>query len=448
MWGRPVGARREWCVVIRTAARLAIGLLVASSALVPFAAAAEDEPEPQGIPDEWVEGAAILERDYGLTPTVAKERIADQSDRFMFREMVADALGPFFSGFRFDPVSGVQSILVTDADRAAGAVQKLAAEYAIPTSIVEVEYSYDELREIAAAASRGQAGIPAEHVESAQIDDNSNTVDVYVQKEYLPEAKAQVRSNNAIVVSAYEPLATIDEVCTSKDSCGGPLRGGIEIWRGSSSSFVCSLGFTATASDGSRWAITAGHCPTALDQPFGHSEQAIGLVRQYVNNPSGSHSDVDVARIRIDSTYWKAWAAAGYLLKINSSNVVQNAPNELSNTIALRSTIDIGDVLCLSAASPTFGDSCGTVSEEFDTRGAVVIGNYDACPGDSGGAWSWNAGDGTYWGFGVHEGGRNGCPVLSGGGDNDSQGFSVFSAIPDINDYWDATSAATIRIDE
>lgn len=448
--------RGIWAATAGLVACLTLG--VAGSAVsVPDTDLTPDPPSASStdegaMPSEWIEGAQVLAREYGLSETEALERVSTQTARMEFRETTAATLGETFAGFRYDPVSGVQTVLTTEPESDGADIAVLAKDAGIDVAIEEATYSYDDLRSLAEKAQQGGLGIAAKDVVSAQIDDNSNSVVVYVPEERLEALSGQTVQQSlheTVTLEAYVEDHGVEEVCTGKRSCGGPLRGGIELWRTTSASYVCSLGYTATSGDGARWAITAGHCPTAgsVNQNFGHGEQYIGPVRDYVNNPAGAHRDVDVARIRMDNSYWKAWPAAGYLLRINSSNVVQNDPNRLVHTIDYRSSIELADVYCLSARSPRWGDSCGSVTDEFDQDGLVVIGNYDACGGDSGGAWNWNNGSGGYWGIGVHEGGNPGCPQETGGR-NDSRGWSRFSAVPDINDYWDATSSVAIRINE
>jgi hypothetical protein len=247
-----------------------------------------------------------------------------------------------------------------------------------------------------------------------------------------------------VLPSIPESENGVDEACTSKTSCGRPLRGGIRLWRNSVG--VCSVGYHASASDGSRWAVSAGHCGQVGDQ-WGHGEQYFGPVRQQHNNQA-PYTSVDVGRARLDNAYWKASAPGGYLIRIDSSNNVLNSPHDIGLAIQNRSTIDVGDWVCLSAMSPTYGDSCGTVTDESaGSNGDVRVGDYDACPGDSGGAWVTRVSSGDYWVFGVHEGGRTGCPTRDSGQPNSSQGFSDFSAIPDINDYWDDLNDDVLRID-
>jgi len=227
-----------------------------------------------------------------------------------------------------------------------------------------------------------------------------------------------------------------------------PLRSAINIWAGTANNDQCSLGYAATASDGSWWAITAGHCVAengGINTRWGHGEQYFGPARDSINNFGPYYIDVDVARIRIDNAYWREIMPGGYLMNINSSNVVQDTPRVLDDRIIIRSQIDVGDPVCLQARFVRYGDSCGTVTREFNGTGQVEVGTYDACPGMSGGAWITPA-NGEYWGFGVHDGGRDGCPQFDGGL-NSSQGYSYFSSLPDINDYWDYTSNATIRVD-
>lgn len=447
--------RVMWSATAGLAGCLILGV-VASAVSVPDTDSTPDllvssSTDEGPIPSEWIEGAQVLAREYGLSETEALERVSTQTARMEFRETVAATLGDTFAGFRYDPVSGVQTVLTTEPESDGAEIAVLAQDAGINVAIEEATYSYDELRSFAEKAQEGELGIAAKDVVSAQIDDNSNSIVVYVPEERLEALSTQRMQqslHDTVTLEAYVEGHSVEETCTGKYSCGAPLRGGIGLWRTTSTNYQCSLGYTATSGDGARWAITAGHCRTADDQTFGHGEQSIGPVRDYVNNPAGAHRDVDVARIRMDSSYWRAWPAAGYLLRINSSNVVQNDPNRVVHSIDYRSSIELADVYCLSARSPRWGDSCGSVTDEFDQDGLAVIGNYDACPGDSGGAWVWNNGSGGYWGIGVHEGGRTGCPWYDSGQSNDSQGWSRFSAIPDINDYWDATSSVTIRINE
>lgn len=42
------------------------------------------------------------------------------------------------------------------------------------------------------------------------------------------------------------------------------MRSGIVLWAATAGDHQCSLGFTARAGDGSRWAVTAGHCGAIL----------------------------------------------------------------------------------------------------------------------------------------------------------------------------------------
>lgn len=401
----------------------------------------DDTPRPA----EWEEAITVLKNTYGLDDETARRRVADQTSRLQFRESAAEALGDLFAGFRFDMQSGVQEVFVTDTEEAGPVVTEVGARFGVETVVREAERSYQDLETLVRRAEAGELGIAQDDVLHAVLDDNRNVVVVHVAEERLPTLREAVKTPG-IELAPFVPDGAVDEVCTGHYSCGGPLRGGIGVWRGSAATYVCSLGHSATGNDGSRWAITAGHCVTVQDQLFGHGGQYFGPARQFINNPAGSYSGVDVARIRIDNAYWHQWESAGRLINITPNSTVAETPKELTWALRSRSSIDVGDVYCLAALSPTFGDACGAVSQEYTHNGAVRVGNYDACPGDSGGAWVWNSGSG-YWGIGVHEGGASGCPKESGDA-NSSQGFSDFTAIPDITTYWDANSVATIRIDE
>ena len=95
-----------------------------------------------------------------------------------------------------------------------------------------------------------------------------------------------------IPVNFVDSSGVVPEVCTDRYNCGGPLRSGVVL----SSPFtyndeLCSMGFTASGSDGSRWAITAGHCAdvTGDNTNWAHGAQNIGPMRE-ATNPDLSRS--------------------------------------------------------------------------------------------------------------------------------------------------------------
>jgi streptogrisin C len=86
------------------------------------------------------------------------------------------------------------------------------------------------------------------------------------------------------------------------------------------------------------------------------------------------------------------------------------------------------------------GASCGTVVDPVSFQGLVEV-SIDSCPGDSGGGW-YHIGTNSAriaWGIQSRSDDGNEC---HGAGEH-----SFFSALPDINTFWDDNSAATIRVE-
>lgn len=235
------------------------------------------------------------------------------------------------------------------------------------------------------------------------------------------------------------PLEPGDGTCTSRQSCGWPVRGGIGIGKfnssgGGSTTVTCTLGFAANASDGSRWVLTAGHCPTRNDilqgVVYGHGEKAFGPVRSrcYWYDGTCSYSAVDVSRVRVDSTYWKlGWG--GYLWAGPGSRV------DIDYAIAYMSTLSNGMALCKSALSDDPGvDNCGVIDDVSSVNGVHVSGIH-VCHGDSGGPM-YLITSGQRWGVGVFS------LLSSPTCDTDL----TMSPLPLINEFFDGTSAATVRV--
>lgn len=399
---------------------------------------------------EWAEAAADLQDVYGIEAEQAQVVVETQGARLEFREMIPETLGEVFAGLRFEPVTNTQVVLVTDVGLAEARARDVVADAGFPIRFEQARYSFSELQALVNEIESGERRVDPSLILNISVDHENNRVRILVDQKVESDFAAlldDLVAENIVEVVARVDDGSVPEVCTSKSSCGGPVRSGIIIWKDNDSVPWCSLGYSASASDGSRWIITAGHCPDGINQTWGHGDQAFGPVRE-IKDPTSAPTNVDVARIRLDSTYWKSWVADSLLLQINSSNVVQNAPSDIDYTLRYRSTINTGDPVCISARHARWGDSCGVINDLYGAHDMVRVGDYDACGGDSGGAWVWRQADGKYWGFGVHHGGRQGCPYLDNGGSNSSQGYSLFSAMPDIYAYWDDKHSATIRADD
>lgn len=435
---------------MRTAA-LALVQVVTLTALAGPTAAADDTapvPEYQSMVDAYL-------RDYpGVPLDRARVAVETQGRRIAMLEELGRTGAADFGASWYDPRTNLEHVLVT-SDAMAATVRALAARHGVDVVVGRARY---RLRDLTALAARINAALTPDMVLERSVfavaDSTMNRVKVITR---TPERAAE-----ALAVYANDPRVVVEQgggtaaptACTSRTSCGAPFRSGISVGRDwdaggpQQAEVYCSAGFTARATDGSRWMITAGHCAGAWEDAgvssscasaayggcWGHGQQWWGPIRD--NWPYGvpPYANIDVARARRDNTYW---TAGGYMYNA----AAPNSPVDVDAAIEFRFTIQVGDPVCQSMLHAVPGASCGTVTNVAhpDWYGMVAV-SIDSCVGDSGGGWYMLSGT-QRWAVGIQSAADNGS-ACHGAGEK-----SYFSAIPDINAYWDNTSAATIRFE-
>ncbi|MFC0529735.1 S1 family peptidase [Phytohabitans kaempferiae] len=370
----------------------------------------------------------------GVGAAEAARRIDGQADRVRLLEGLSRDFPGTFGGSWYDGATGIQHVQATTT-AAASTFTTIATAAGVPVRAHLVSFSYRQLRQEFTLANDGAHPVlGATAADHSGIDVQANRVVVALPAAQVGQARAALASRaagaGAIEVLERGGVEAVEDACHDRRNCGRPIRGGIILWRGSYASASCSLGFTASAADGSHWAVTAGHCG-AVNTQWGHGERPIGPMRQVRDTGS-----VDVGRIRIDSSYWKG-STWGWLYNTQD----REAPLSVDYALSSEATIQVGETVCLSAWHSTASQSCGIIAEVNDAsvRGMVRVTGFDACPGDSGGGWFMRSSTGQRWAYGIHSRSNNGCHV--------SGGTSWFSSLPDINAYWDSVSSANIRVD-
>jgi streptogrisin C len=409
---------------MRSRTQLVVLGLLAAVVVTPTAARAGESADPN---PQFEAQVAAYQRDYpGLGEAAARRAAAGQEWRIQLLEQLqTEPAG--FGGSWYDPVTDVQHVNAVGA-AAAARVVALGAGTGLTITTHQVQHSLTELEDIAAGINAGSDPVLGKAaMGNAFPDPVANRVTVR-----LPSADYdRVRNSGPppAVVDLVEGDApeVVPEACVSRFSCSTPLRGGIVLWGGNHGN-QCSLGYTALAADGSRWAITAGHCGdiTGAGPTWGHGTGAIGPMVEGVNS-----GNVDVARIQITNPYWQA---GGWMYDYYAPNT----PAKLHYAITARGTVQAGDGVCLNAWHSD-ANNCGIILNSYDVRGMPVT-SYDACPGDSGGTWFNITPGGRRIGYGVHMGGPASCK-------DHEKGYSYFTAIPDLNAHWDRTTAARLRIE-
>ncbi|MFT4156959.1 MAG: S1 family peptidase [Microbacterium sp.] len=388
----------------------------------------DEYPEHREAIDE------LMTRNPEFSEEDARHRVHGQESRALVKERAASEFPDEFGGAWYDEDSDVLHVIVTSMG-IAPEISKIADEEGVQVHIEGGIYSLVDLDKIAFRLEEGKVpGIPALDASVGELwndfpangwvlhlepGSDSERIAAAVAKEF-PDGV--VRTEIGESSGAEEP-----DVCTSRLACGQPARSGVVISVNGSNS--CSLGYRASASDGSKWVYTAGHC-AGLNDAIGHGAQAFGPVRLRSYTPGG----FDFLRARIDNSYWLI-SGGGYQYNAREPE----NPTTIDYAISATSTIGVGDPVCLNAWHSIIGTSCGFVTQVNTSTGRVKT-NFDACPGDSGGAWTWRTTSGAYWAYGLHSSSLDNSCHASGG-------FSYFISVPRINAFNDANSTATVRVE-
>jgi len=277
--------------------------------------------------------------------------------------LVADALeselGSKAVGSYYDDtgklVIAVSDLSTAQLVRRSGAIAKL------------VRFTADQLNAVQAELNRLAAGSSAGKVRSWYVDPISGTVVVTVPKgardpiteRFLKRAKS---NGDRVTVRSVSGRVT-----TTADDFS--LRGGVQVDK--NTGYVCSLGFNARTTKGTRIFLTAGHC-TAGKPSFSRNGYVLGNTRTS-SFPGNDFGTVGVI---------EGWNQQGYIEGWGAGNV---AVKGIANST-------IGSTLCKSGKST--GWTCGKIVARNVTvnygSNRVVRGlfQHTACveSGDSGGA--------------------------------------------------------------
>ncbi|MBB5937351.1 S1 family peptidase [Streptomyces zagrosensis] len=294
-----------------------------------------------------------MERDLGLTPAEAKERIANEYRAATLEPKLRGSLGADFGGSWLAGDSARLVIATTDpadsaAISAAGATAKV-----VKHSIKELNAAKSSLDRIARTNSTATAPV-------WYVDVKTNSVVVRASNPAAAHslvAKSGADSTLVRVVKSAEQPQTFYDV-----------RGGDAYYIGSGSR--CSIGFSVTKGTQSGFA-TAGHCGKAGATTTGYNRVAQGSFQ------ASRFPGADMAWVAVNSQWTvKPW------VKGPSGNV----------TVAGSQQTAVGGSICRSGS--TTGWHCGTVQQHNTsvsypqgTISGVTRTSVCAEPGDSGGSY-------------------------------------------------------------
>lgn len=433
---------------VRIALACATVLSTTISTAAPASAAPTPESRPAALDSSLPEFEPLVQaylRDHPQMSRAHAVRVVTTAPfRFGLVHKLATADPAGFGGAWYDPSTDILHVNAVGGDTADEAAE-LGRAWGLNVSTKQVFFSHRDLQQVADEINAGMDTIPGSGW--GAVDAVNNTLLVGVDEAHMKSATAAIDS---IVIggtragAASRPAIQLvpskasdgshEQACTDRLHCGNPARSGVGLWHDFEGNYVCSTGFTARTHVGtvSRWVTTAGHCTAGINVEWGHGEQFFGPMRSAHNAPN-----VDVARIRIDNSYW---TTGGHMY--SDAGTPHITP--LDNVAHARSFILQGEGVCLTAMS---GARCGTIVNAADpVSGGLVRVSTNACGGDSGGGWYWPGG--SVYGrvaYGLHEGVARDDPP----GCNQPGVDSVFTAVPDITAFWNSTDAvgASLRFE-
>lgn len=425
-----MNARRR-ILAVATAAAIAAGL-AGTSATTTVTASATTLPDP-GMPPAMV--AKYREWYPDVPLPVLYQRLALTYPQNTLLERFVHEHRETFGGSWYDYGTGVWHLLATD-DATLAAMADDARAQGLTVATRRVRYSGEALHERATRIQLGKD--PMSKVSTkAGVDIQNNRVQLAA-----PAERRSVQDPMVTYVDP-EPERGREQACIDRNNCGYPLRSGIILWHQAPPDpddptpepnpdpndperrfRSCSLGWVARGTDGSTWALTAGHCANFQDEVWGHGGQYLGRMRQCGHQaaeyPCIRTADVDAARIHITNPYW-SMGSYGHIFSTPSSYV------DVDNAITSKLQIQPNQAVCLSAWHSSYignsfpehddmdhyheesPDVCGRIKSVADpaheSKPSVV--GASVCPGDSGGAWYMMAGGGERWAMGMHNGGEH-----------------------------------------
>jgi hypothetical protein len=412
-------------------ARVLLVVLLALCLLAAVRPASAEPGDPAPADPTWPD---TLVRDYTAAyPTLTAAQVRDRLDKAERRKRLAmgwaQAHPTTYAGTWYDFSADVVHVATTAGRQRAAlqadgsAVGITIATHMVSRSLLDLELTRDRI--LAGSLVPG-----VDDGDQVRLDLPTNSVTIGAPADDRRRmAGLRLPAGTRLVPVTKGPVG-VPAACRDRLNCGAPLRSGVNIGTFFNRADAgCSVGFTARGTDGSRWALTAGHCVPQnhidVGRLWGHGEQYIGPARQRYDTGA-----VDVARIRMDNPYWRQ-AGGGYMYATPTSTV------DVDLAILYRSTIEINDSVCLTGRRYNPGDdNCGRVTRLYNERDLVEISGLKACGGDSGGA-AYLLLSGARWGYGL----LNSTSLRTAPGDcTPANSKAYFSPLPDINRFFDSRS--------
>ncbi|MFE6974178.1 S1 family peptidase [Streptomyces sp. NPDC057682] len=343
---RTTALRTALSAVLLVGAWAGAGFPSATAADTPAAAprSTAAEPASSGL-------LAAMRRDFGLTETQARTRLAAEKSATALEPRARHAAGNAYGGSWFDPSTGALTVAVTGTEQA-------AAVRATGATVRLVTHSARTLDAVKAKLDRLDA--PA-GVSSWHVDPKANTVVVNVARSARADNDVRAFVSRA---RAAGPV-TVEQAAGSPQTFAAGTVGGDPYYTGN---VRCSIGFSVHGGF-----VTAGHCGRAGASVRGWDGSGIG------NFQGSSFPGDDYAWVNVGSGWWTVPVVLGW--------------GTVSDQLVRGSAVaPVGSSVCRSGSTTHW--HCGTVLATNETvnysQGAVyqmTKTNVCAEGGDSGGSF-------------------------------------------------------------
>lgn len=345
-----------------TRAAVGAGALLAGMALAAGTASAAPTPAPPtpGAPPVAAEAPAAsmreaLQRDLGLSPEQASQRLAAEATAADTEQVLAAELGADFAGAYFEPGAGALTVAITDPARADEVWDAGATPSVVARDDDDLDRTQDEL----------DAEVePGSGVTGSYVDPATNTVVLTA----LPGARDEAAEQIAEADVDADSVRVVQTDAAPELYVG--YRGGDPYYI--NNQFVCSVGFPVRSSSGVNGFVTAGHCGASGSSITNPQNQGSGTFR------GSSFPGNDYAWVQSNSNF----TGLAQVNRYDGTAIVVRG----------QQTAPVGASVCRSGQ--TTGWKCGTIQSRnqsvFYAEGTVSgLTRTSACAegGDSGGSW-------------------------------------------------------------
>lgn len=238
---------------------------------------------------------------------MTQTELDEMQERWDFASATRDTVLPFvrelptFAGAYYDHSSnGDLIILLTAAEADVRNEISSLAPAGRETRVEIVDYTQLELRESIRMVQEVWPTVGGPEIYTVAVDEPANAIRVEVNLSDLAYAEKVINELASIIrVPMFATVGEkpIETVCTGRENCYSPMKGGIVIRKGSTAGARCTMGFHVITGSDVQF-VTAGHCGYSGSNNWYH--QGYGYVGSEQTSLYGNNG-IDIMRIQMSN---------------------------------------------------------------------------------------------------------------------------------------------------